>query len=94
VLEKFLISLAEKMAPIIAEKLLALLPVIAAAVAKSVADEIVKHLPTLDIPGVSDMGALADQVRDNINESIHDIDIPILSDIFDLTDFFHRGKTG
>jgi hypothetical protein len=91
-LEKFLISLAEKMAPIIAEKLLALLPVIAAAVAKAVADEIVKHLP-LDIPGIPDLAALADQVRDNINGSIHDIDIPILSDIFDLTDFF-RGKTG
>ena len=66
---------------------------IAAAVAKAVTDEILTHLPTLDIPAIPDIAALADQVRENINVSIPDIDIPILSDIFDLTEFFDRGKT-
>jgi hypothetical protein len=93
-LEKFVMILAAKIAPIIVEKLLALLPVIAAAVAKAVTDEFVKHLPALDIPGIPDIATLADQVRENINVSIHDIDIPILSDIFDLTEFFNRDKTG
>lgn len=82
----------EKYFPILMEKLLALIPMMAATVAKTVAEEIVKNLPDIDIPVISDVFDLTETVRQAVNGSIPDIDIPILSDIFDLTDFLNKGR--
>ena len=88
-MEKILVAIAVKLAPLIAEKLMALLPVIAAAVAKAVADQVIARLPDVDLPGLPPLGEMAEQVRYTVNE-IPDVDIPVLSDIFDLTEFFKR----
>lgn len=84
---------ADKYFPILMEKLLALLPVVAASAGKAVADQIVESLnkmPDIDIPGVSDIFDLTETVRQGVNGAIPDIDIPILSDIFDLTELFNK----
>ncbi|AWH14430.1 hypothetical protein HWB60_gp029 [Mycobacterium phage TChen] len=66
------------------KKLLAMLPLLAAAAAKAIVDEIAEHIPA--VPMVGDVMDIADKVRKDLND-IPDIDIPILSDIFDLTEF-------
>lgn len=79
------VKIAEKLIPIVAEKLMALLPLIAAAVAKAVADQVLSRIPDidLDLPGLPE---LADTVRNDLNR-LPDVDIPVLSDIFDLTEW-------
>jgi hypothetical protein len=86
------LKLAEKTAPIVAEKLIAVLPIIAAAVAKAVVDEIVEKMPDFDIPGVSDVFDLTETVRAGLQGKLPDVDIPIISDVFDLTEFLNSLK--
>ncbi|AUX81958.1 hypothetical protein SEA_FRANKIE_32 [Mycobacterium phage Frankie] len=62
----------------------ALLPLIAAAAAKALADEIAQRIP--NVPVVGDVLEVAEKVRTDLN-NIPDIDIPGLSDIFDLTEW-------
>lgn len=62
----------------------ALLPLLAAAAAKALADQIARHLP--ELPIVGDVLEVAEQVRGSLN-SIPDIDIPGLSEHFDLTEW-------
>lgn len=104
-LDKLLIALAMKLGPIVAKQLLALLPVISAAVAKSLMDEIRQLLPNLSglpggiagsgghiIPDI-DIGELADKVRTAASDALPgDIDIPILSDVFDFTEWLKGGN--
>lgn len=65
---------------VVTEKLLPLLPLVAAAAAKAVADQ---------VPGmadVADVGLVADDVRDRLNEAIPDVDfgIPALDELLDF----------
>jgi hypothetical protein len=66
---------------IVTDKLLPLLPLVAAAAAKAVTDQI----PQLaDI--TTDVAEMADDLRNNLNDAIPDIDfgIPALDDLLDL----------
>lgn len=90
-MDKLLIKLASLIAPIIAQKLMAVLPVIAAAIAKAVMDQVISRIPVLgDLPAL-DLPQVADQVRDTVNQ-LPDIDIPVLSDIFDLSEWLKRPR--
>lgn len=85
-MDKFLLKLAAMLAPLIAEKIMAILPVIIAAAAKVVVDQIFSRFPSLeDIPGV-DMPLVAEQIRETVNQ-LPDIDIPIVSEVFDLSEW-------
>lgn len=77
--------LIEKLTPILVKELSALFPVIAAAVAKAIAEQLKSQLPDLHVS----LPDLAETVRNEVNK-IPDIDIPILSDIFDLTEFIKK----
>lgn len=65
----------------------ALLPLIAAAAAKALADQLAEHIPS--IPVVGDVLDIAEKVRADVN-LIPDIDIPGLSDVFDLTEWLKK----
>lgn len=68
-------------------KIPALLPLVAAAVAKAAVEQVIEHIPGINLlPGGLDVQSIAETVRTDLNK-IPDIDIPVLSDIFDLTDF-------
>ncbi|AVO21633.1 hypothetical protein I5I01_gp27 [Mycobacterium phage MooMoo] len=58
----------------------ALLPILAAAAAKALADQLE------DVPVVGTVLDIAEKVREDVNQ-IPDIDIPVLSEVFDLTEF-------
>lgn len=99
-LDKVLFALAAKLAPIVAEKLLALLPVVSAAVAKALMDQIRDLLPNFSglpggivgsgghiIPDI-DVAVLAEKVRAAASDVLPDgFDIPVLSDIGHLFGF-------
>ncbi len=85
----------EKQLPVVMEKVLAMLPLLAASAAKAATDpllEVLRNMPDIDIPGVSDVFDLTETVRAAANGSMPDIDIPILSDIFDLADLLNRRR--
>lgn len=72
--------------PIVVEQLVAVAPVLAAAVGKAVADQFVKEFGHLlnadpDIPVISDVFDLSETIRKQINDSNIPIHIPIISDI-------------
>lgn len=106
-LQKFAAALANRLAellapvierkldeygPVLAEKMLALLPVIAATVAKTIAEQVLARMPDVDIPVVSDIFDLTETIRGNVNQSIPDLDLPIISDYFDLTELFNQRR--
>lgn len=104
-LDKILIALAAKLGPIIAKQLLALLPVISAAVAKALMDEVRQLLPNLSglpgsivgsgghiIPDI-DIGELAEKVRTAASDALPgDIDLPFISEVFDATEWLRNRK--
>jgi hypothetical protein len=81
-----IVAKIEEYAPIIAERLLTLLPIVVASATKAVFDRI----PQLELHDI-DLSDLINIVRDDMNQ-IPDIDIPILSDRFDLTEMFNRHR--
>jgi hypothetical protein len=84
------IALLQKEIPILLDKVMAMLPMLAATVAKSVTDEIMKVVSNVlkidpDIPGLSNVFDLSETVRNAINDSTpEEIHIPILSDVLDM----------
>lgn len=69
--------LAIYLAPLVAKQLAPLIPVIAAAVAKTVLDRL--GVGTVAVPEI---------VKDSVNNVLEfDPDIPFISDIFDLSEF-------
>jgi tRNA pseudouridine-54 N-methylase len=82
-LDKLVAAIVAKLAPIIIEKLSALLPVIAAAVAKAVMDEIRKVLPGVSVP-LMDLADLTEQIRSRVSAFLPDgVDIPHITDVLD-----------
>ncbi len=81
-LKKFIEDIWPKLLP----KLLALIPVVVAAIVKGIREQVGGMLPGLD--AVGDPKRLVDQARETLNELIPDIDIPGL----EFTDFW-RPKT-
>jgi hypothetical protein len=94
-LDKLVAALAVKLAPIIAEKLAALLPLMVAAVTKAVMDEIRKLLPNISgvagLPGAGshvippiDLAELTEQVRQRVSAALPEgIDVPHILDALD-----------
>jgi hypothetical protein len=80
-------KLIEKLGPLIVKQVTALLPVIAAAVAKTISDQLKLHIPELHLPAIPD---LAEDVRKQLN-NIPDVDIGPLSEIFDVSEWL-KGK--
>lgn len=78
---------AEKLMEAGLARVQAMLPLLAAAAAKALVDQLAEHLD--DIPVVGDVTKIAEEVRDQLN-NIPDIDIPILSDVFDLTEWIKQ----
>jgi hypothetical protein len=75
----------KKLGPVIAEKLLAMLPVISAATAKIIVEQIGQHLPGINLGAIPSVGDLSKVVQDQI---IKDPDLPWFSDnVFDLSEF-------
>jgi hypothetical protein len=79
-------ELKEKVLPAVMEKLSALLPIIVAAATKTVTEQVLTHLPDVDLPNLPSVPDLAEKVRQTVNQ-IPEIDIPILSDVFDLSEW-------
>ena len=73
--------------PVLMDKLLALLPMLSATVAKTVAEQVTAQFSKVldadpDIPVVSDVVDLSEIVRKSLNDNTPDgIHIPVLSDI-------------
>ncbi len=67
-------------------KVSGLIPLAVAAGIKEVAEKV----PGMD--AAIDAIALAEDVRDRINVAVPDWDIPIVSEVFDLTDWWNKGK--
>ncbi len=72
----------DKYTPIVIDKIMAAMPVIVATAVKAATDEVFKHIPDIDIPGVSDVFDLTETIRNEVNNNQNiPIHIPILSDI-------------
>jgi hypothetical protein len=85
--DKLVAKLVAVLVPILVEKVSALLPLVAAAAARAVADQLKVHLPDLgQLPQLPD---LAEKVRQQIN-LIPDVDVPVLSALFDLSEWLKR----
>lgn len=84
--QKLLIEMAVRIAPIVAEKLSALLPVVVAAAMKAFGEGVLSVLPGVALSELPALPELAETVRRSVNQ-IPDIDIPVVSDIFDLTEW-------
>jgi hypothetical protein len=84
--EKLVPLLVKQLSPILAKSLLALMPVIAAAVAKAITEQLKAVVPGLSGAGALSLPDLAEKIRNEVNR-IPDIDIPVISDIFDLSEF-------
>ena len=82
-------KIKELLGALIVERILPLIPVVTAAAAKAVTDQIVAKIPGAD--GVVDVGKVADDARATLNELIPDIDVgvPALDALLD----FWRPKT-
>jgi hypothetical protein len=81
------LALIEAQIPILMDKLLALLPMLAATVGKTVTDEVVAKFAHVldadpDIPVISDVFDLSETIRKGLNDNTPaGIHIPILSDV-------------
>lgn len=81
------LAMLEAQIPILMDKLLALLPMLSATVAKTVTDEVVAKFAHVldadpDIPVISDVFDLSETVRKALNDGTPEgIHIPVLSDV-------------
>ena len=90
-LDKLVAAIVAKLVPILVEKLMATMPVIAAAVAKALFDELRKLRPGLvGVPPI-ELADLAEGVRARVSTMLPDgTDIPHISDVIDPTTWGQR----
>jgi hypothetical protein len=84
--EKLIPVVINKLAPIIVGQITTLLPVIAAATAKAIGDQLRAEFPDIHVPAVHD---LAEDIRQQLN-LIQNVDIKPLSDIFDFAEWLKQ----
>ena len=85
-------EVVDKYTPVVIEKLLAMLPTVAAAAAKVAVEKMIEGIPNLPNFKLPDVGHIAGEVVDAIVDS--DPDIQGLSDIIDLSELFRKWREG
>lgn len=81
-------EVVDKYTPVFVEKLLALLPTLAASAAKVAVEKAFEHLPDLPNIKLPDVGEMTKDVVQHVLDS--DPDLPGLSDIVDVSEIFRK----
>jgi hypothetical protein len=85
-------AIVDQYTPLIVERLLAILPTVAASAAKVAVEKMVEGIPNLPNFKLPDVGELTGEVLDKVLDS--DPDIPGLSDIIDVSELFRKWREG